>query len=171
MSRFIAVFCALIVGAGLASQAAPPEQARYLNGVFVSPGRGSPIELITYADTNAVGDFKMAYGSIEDVPTLHEVDGVLVNMPFFELRYVFVASHELFHDRYSERRQLPIATSPINIYARHVRIADLQRRERIENLLATVKAVGKTPGYAFIAVESYGYIRYYPVRLSADPTS
>jgi hypothetical protein len=28
----------------------------------------------------------------------------------------------------------------------------------------------QTPGYVFIAVESHGYIRYYPVRLSADHT-
>ena len=168
MSRFVLAFCALTLWGGLAIQAGPSAQARYVNGVFVAPPGGTPIELIAYADTNAAGDFKMVYGSVEDVPTMHEVSGVLVSMPFFELRYVFVASHELFHDRHSERRQLPVATSPLNVYARHVRIADLERRERIDRLLEAVDAVGETPGYVFIAIESYGYIRYYPIRLTTD---
>lgn len=91
-----------------------------------------------------------------------------MSMPSFVLQFVFVASHDLFRDWRSERRQLPIATSPLNVYARHVRIADLEKRERIEQLLTAVGASPQNPGYVFVTVESYGYLRHYPIRLTPD---
>lgn len=47
-----------------------------------------------------------------------------------------------------------------------MRIADLEKRERIENILKAVRASYDKPGYAFIVMSSDGYIRYYPMRLS-----
>jgi hypothetical protein len=144
----------------------PAAQTRFINGVFVSPPGGPPIELIAYADNNAAGDFRLAHGSFEDVPTLHEIAGILVNVPSFRLQFAFVASHEIFRDWRSERRQLSLATSPLNVYAQHVRIADLEKRERIDRLLAAVNASPQNPGYVFVTVESYGYSRHYPIRLT-----
>ena len=110
----------------------------------------------------------MAQGALEDAPALREIGGVLVSLPSFQVRYVFVTTAEIFRDFRAERRQLPIATQQLSVYAVHVRVADLESRGKIEALLRAVGASAANPGYAFVGIESYGYLRYYPIRLSSD---
>jgi hypothetical protein len=103
----------------------------------------------------------MARGSLEDVPVVDELAGALVNMPFFQPHYVFVTTAAIFQDMFAERRQLPVAHTKLSVNAVHVRIADLERREKIEALLKAVGASPRNPGYAFIAAGSNGYVRFY----------
>ncbi len=56
--------------------------------------------------------------------------------------------------------------SKLNVYALGLRIADLESRDRIEDILEAVRATYDNPGYAFIVMSNDGYIRYYPMRLT-----
>lgn len=64
-------------------------------------------------------------------------------------------------------RELPLAVNKLNVYALGIRLADLERRDKIESLLKAVKASFDNPGYAFVVVETDGsYLRYFPMRLT-----
>jgi hypothetical protein len=150
--------------------AEPPSSTQYPEGVFVTPQGGEPAKIVTYIEANAVARFGIApgkaVGSLDEAPIVDEVAGALVSIPSFQIRSVFLATAEIFSNSYAERRQLPIKTEQLNVYATHVRIADLERRDRIDSLLRSVRASATNPGYVFIAVESHGQLRYYPFRLT-----
>jgi hypothetical protein len=157
---WVAVLGAL---AGIAPHA---QVVRYIDGIFVAPRKGAPIELIAYAEQTSVGRLRMAQGTLEDAPLIHEAVSVLTSLPHWKPIGAFVTTTELFQDERAERRNMSFATSKLNVYALGVRIADLENRERIEDILKAVRASYDKPGYAFIVMSSDGYIRYYPMRLT-----
>ena len=140
---------------------------RYLDGIWVAPkGASAPIELIAYAESLSTGILRMQYGSLDDAPLVHEMSGVMISVPNWKPIGVFIGTTDLFRDDRAERRRLPIAAQQRNVYAVSLRIADLERRERIESLLTSVRASANAPGYAFIAIASEEHVKYYPVRLT-----
>jgi hypothetical protein len=172
MRRKCAVTLAVLLLSDMGTLAESPWSAQYPQGVFVSPRDAEPIQLVAYAEANAVGRLGlvpgMTVGSLEEAPVLDEVAGALVSLPSFQIRAVFLTTAEIFSNSYAEQRELPIKTERLNIYATHVRIADLERRDRLEPLLRRVRATATNPGYVFIAVESHGHLRYYPFRLTTS---
>jgi hypothetical protein len=138
------------------------QTVKYIDGVFVAPRGGTPIELIAYAEANSRGILKMQEG-----PLVHEVVSVLISMPHWQPRTSIVTTSEAFRDEQAERRTLRIAVSKLNVYALGVRIADLEKRDKIDSLLKAVRASYDQPGYALIVIEADGgYKRYFPIRLT-----
>jgi hypothetical protein len=158
-----ACIAAIVALAGLVSEA---QTVRYIDGVFVAPKGGAPIELIAYAEARSTGILRMSHGSLEDAPLVHEVVSVLASLPNWRPVSITISTEEIFKDERAERRGLVFAVSKLNVYALGLRIADLERRERIESLLKAVRASVGNPGYAFVGMESDGYVRYYPMRLT-----
>jgi hypothetical protein len=159
---------AMVLGLCLAATAAVGGQTiKYIDGVFVAPRGGTPIELIAYAEANARGILKMQYGTLEDAPLVHELVSVLVSLPHWQPRNPIVTTSEAFREEQAERRELRIAVNKLNVYAIGVRIADLERRDKIESLLKSVRASYDNPGYAFIVIEADGgYQKLFPLRLT-----
>lgn len=139
---------------------------RYIDGIFVAPRGGAPIELIAYAEQTSTGRLSMANGSLEDAPLVHELVSVLASLPHWKPIGIMVTSTELFADDRAERRTLSFSVAKLNVYALGLRIVDLERREKIEDLLRAVRASYDKPGFAFVVMSSDGYIRYYPMRLT-----
>jgi hypothetical protein len=108
----------------------------------------------------------MQHGTLEDAPLVHEIVSVLASMPNWRPQSVTVSTAEVFRDERAERRGLVFAVNKLNVYALGLRIADLEQRKRIDSLLKSVRASYDNPGYAFIGMESDGYVRYYPMRLT-----
>jgi hypothetical protein len=148
---------------GIAGQA---QTVRYIDGVFVAPRNGAPIELIAYAESLSTGVLRMQRGTLEDAPLIHEVVSVLTSLPTWRPQSVTITTEEAFRDDRAERRGLVFAVNKLNVYALGLRISDLERRDKIESLLKAVKASPVNPGYAFIGMHSDGYVRYYPIRLT-----
>jgi hypothetical protein len=145
------------------------QTVRYIDGVFVAvKGTSAPIELIAYAESLSTGILRMQHGTLDDAPLVHEITGAMVSLPNWRPAGAFVATTRLFDDERAERRHLSIASQQRNVYAVALRIADLERRDRIESLLKAVRASAETPGYAFITIVSGGHVKYYPMRLTAD---
>ena len=96
-----------------------------------------------------------------------EAQRILCNMPNWRPTAALVATEKIFSDERAERRQLPFAIRTINVSAIEVRIADLERADRRAKLLRDIKATPESPAYLFLAVETNGLIRYYPIRLGA----
>jgi hypothetical protein len=143
------------------------QTVKYIDGVFVAPRGGAPIELIAYAEANSRGIFKMQQGTLEDAPLVHEVVSVLISLPHWQPRTPIVTTTEAFRDEQAERRTLRIAVHKLNVYALGVRIADLEKRDKINSLLKAVRASYDKPGYAFIVIEADGgYKRFFPIRLT-----
>jgi hypothetical protein len=151
---------------GLGTLAVEAQTVRYIDGVFVAPRGGSPIELIAYAEARSTGVLRMQRGSLEDAPFIHELVSVLASMPNWRPQSVTVSTEEVFRDERAERRRLVFAVNKLNVYAFGMRIVDLERRDEINSLLKSVRASAVNPGYAFIGMEADGYIRYYAMRLS-----
>lgn len=165
MQALVGVVAAAVVAWGVSGTA---QTVRYIDGVFVAPRGGSPIELIAYAEARSTGVLHMQHGSLEDAPLIHEIVSVLTSMPHWRPQGVSVTTEKAFQDERAERRTLAFAVNQLNVYALGVRIVDLEKRETIDRLLRAVAASGDNPGYAFIHMESSGYIRYYPMRLTPD---
>jgi hypothetical protein len=157
------VTAALIALCGALGEA---QTIRYIDGVFVAPRGESPIELIAYAEARSTGILRMQHGTLEDAPLIHEVVSVLASMPNWRPQSVTLSTGEIFRDERAERRGLVFAVSKLNVYALGLRISDLERRDKIESLLKSVNASAVNPGYAFIGMQSDGYVRYYPMRLT-----
>jgi hypothetical protein len=154
---------ALVVLAGIVPDA---QVVRYIDGIFVAPREGAPVELIAYAEQTSAGRLRMTEGTLDDVPVIHEAVSVLTSLPHWTPVGAFVTTTALFKDERAERRALPFAVVKLNVYALSLRIADLERRDRIDGLLRAVRASYETPGYAFIVMANDGYIRHYPLRLT-----
>jgi hypothetical protein len=146
--------------------AAARGQVRYIDGLFLA-SKGGVVELIAYAEEMNRGTLRMQHGSLEDAPVVHELTRLMASIPLWPPVGVIVASAAIFHDDRAERRRLAISGQKVNVYAVEVRVADLERREKIESLLKSVKASYDSPGYAFIILASGDYRRYYPIRLTA----
>ena len=150
---------------------APVAQFEHAQGLFIQ-GRGADEqELVAYAEIGGAEELRMLRGTIEEIPTLHELIGVLSNIPSWRPAEVVVTTLEAFRpdraDR-AERRQVAIAQKQLNAIARLVRVSDLERRETIDRLLRSVRASADNPGFALIVLRQVGedYHRYYPVRLT-----
>jgi hypothetical protein len=140
---------------------------RYVDGLFIHPGDGgAAIELIAWAEATSRGSLRMTRGSLDDAPAVRVVARVLSSIPLWRPVGAFIATTDVFRDERAERRLLPFATRKLNIYAIEVRISDLERREKIDQLLRDVRASADMPGYAFVVLSGGDYERYYPVRLS-----
>jgi len=143
------------------------QTVRYIDGVFVAPRGGSPIELIAYAEANSRGMLQMQHGTLDDAPLVHEIVSVLVSVPHWQPVNPIVTTAEAFREEQAERRTLRIAVNKLNVYALGVRIADLEQRAKIESLLISVRASYDNPGYAFVVIETEGsYQRFFPMRLT-----
>jgi hypothetical protein len=161
MRILLALSClALLAGGRVTAQT-----VRYVDGLFINDGKES-IELIAWAELTSRGQLRMSRGSLEDAPAIHEIRRILCSVPLWRPVGAFVTSDALFHEERSERRNMSIAVNKLNVYAMEVRIADLERRDRIDSLLKAVRATPDTPGYAFIVLSGGDYQRFYPIRLS-----
>jgi hypothetical protein len=154
---------AVLVAAGVVGEA---QTIRYIDGVFVAPRGGAPIELIAYAEALSTGILRMQRGTLEDAPLVNELVSVLTSMPNWRPKSVTVSTEDAFRDERAERRGLVFAVNKLNVYALGLRIVDLEERGKINSLLKAVRASYDNPGYAFIGMESDGYVRYYPMRLT-----
>jgi hypothetical protein len=142
------------------------QAVRYIDGLFIAPRGGSPIELIAYAEAMSTGMLRMQHGSLEDAPLVHELVSVLASIPNWRPQSVTLSTEQIFRDERAERRSLVFAVNKLNVYALGLRISDLEQRDKIESLLKAIRASATNPGYAFIGMQADGYVRFYPMRLS-----
>ena len=164
MSRLVVVVAVAV----LSSVIVNGQAVRYIDGVFVAMrGDSAPTELIAYAEALTTGVLRMQHGTLEDAPLVHEISGVMVSVPNWRVVGAFVGTTDLFQDERAERRRLAFAVRPRNVYAVAVRIVDLERRDKIDQLLKSVRASYDNPGFAFVVIGSDSHIKYFPIRLTA----
>jgi hypothetical protein len=142
-------------------------QSSYSHGVFVGTPNG-PIELTAYAEVVTNGQLRMAKGSRENIPTLLDIQRVLCNLPNWEPGAIMIASQEIFIDEKAERRELRFAVRRLNISALELRVEDLERKDRLAQLLQGVGASEKSPAYAFVVMVGNGMSRFYPFRVRLE---
>jgi hypothetical protein len=158
---------ALVVAGVALIGVASSDRQRYVDGIFVGT-RDGPVELLTWAEQVGSGVLRLGAGTFEDIPVVPHVLRVLCSLPTWKATGVMVASHEVFRRERAERRVLPFATRPLNVYAVEMRIADLERAGAVARLFRSVRASDENPGYAFVIVHSAGMTRYYPFRIQPD---
>ena len=142
-------------------------QGAYVAGVFVGTQHG-PIELTAYAEVVTNGQLRMAKGSFENVPTLSDVQRILCNLPNWEPSAIFVATQRIFSDERAERREVRFALRRLNVSALELRIEDLERHDRLAELVRSVRASDTLPAYVFIVMTTNGLNRFYPFRVRVE---
>jgi hypothetical protein len=162
-----ALAISLAIALGFEGGAPAAEQGGYVHGVFVGTPHG-PIELTAYAEVISNGQLRMAKGSLENVPTLTDIQRILCNVPNWHAGGIFVATQEIFRDERAERREVPFATRKLNISAVELRVEDLERKERLTDLVRGVRASDTAPAYVFIVLATNGLSRFYPFRVRLD---
>jgi len=151
-----------------ATMAVHGQTVKYMDGVFVSPRDRTPIALTAYAEATPRGILQMLRGSLEDAPYVDEVTSVLVSLPNWRPVAAFITTKAAFRDELTEKRQLPISARQLNIYAFRVRIPELERRDRIDALLKSLRASYDNPGYAFVVIKSEGRAaQWFALRLTS----
>ena len=165
MRRLLAaVACALAIG----SLALNAQTVRYVDGLFVYTGISDvPIELKAWAELTSRGQLRMSRGSLSDAPAITTIRHLRCSIPMWIPVGAFIATEALFLDERAERRNMSIAARKLNVYALEVRVADLERRDKIEQMLEAVHASQDSPGYAFVVLSGGDYQRFYPIRLTA----
>ena len=81
-----------------------------------------------------------------------------------------VASGDLFKSEYSERRMIPIALRPVGVTAVTVRVADLEKPERIAELHTAIqRPEGGEDAYFFLILTSGDITQLLPVQDASGP--
>ena len=167
MHLLIAISIALSgVEARLDPARANPAQG-YAHGVFVASSHG-PIELTAYAEVWRSRLLRMAKGSLENVPTIDAVHGILCNMPSWRPGAVMIASEAIFHDELAERREIKFAMRLRSISAFDVRVENVERKEQLASLIRAVGGTDETPAYVFVVMVTNGLERLYPFRVKIE---
>ena len=157
----VAVICVLAAGALVAGQGG------YSHGVFVGTPHG-PIELTAYAEVVTNGRLRMAKGSRENIPTLADIQRVLCNLPNWQPGAIMIANQAIFLDDKAERRELRFAVRRLNISALELKVEDLERKDRLSQLMQGVGASESSPAYAFVVMVGNGMSRFYPFRVRLE---
>jgi hypothetical protein len=124
------------------------------------------IALKTYAEFMRSGILRITHGSIKDIPTVDSIRFIRCSRTGWRPVAVMAASEELFTSEYAERRMIPIATRPVGVTAATVRVADLEKPERIAELHRAIKQPeGGDNAYFFLILTSGDITQYYPFRM------
>lgn len=124
------------------------------------------IPLKAYAEFMRAGILQLTSGSAKDIPTIDSFRMLRTSLTGWRPVAVMVASDDLFKSEYAERRMIPIATRPVGVTALAVRVADLERSERIRELHAAIqRPEGGDDAYFFLILTSGDMNRYYPFRI------
>lgn len=128
------------------------------------------IPLKTYAEMLRSGVLRIASGAVKDIPTIRDFESIRCSITGWRPMTVMAASEALFTSETSERRLLPIATRPVGVTAVSVRVADLERADRV---VAMHTAIGVPEGgeraYFFLVLTSGDSTRFYPFRMNVGP--
>jgi hypothetical protein len=139
----------------------------YSHGIFIGTPHG-PIELTAYAEVVTNGQLRMAKGSRENIPTLSEIQRVLCNLPNWEPGAIMIANQAIFLDEKAERRDLRFAVRRLNISALELRVEDLERKDRLAQLIQGVGASESSPAFVFVVMAGNGMSRFYPFRVRLE---
>ena len=124
------------------------------------------IPLKTYAEFMRSGILRITFGSVKDIPTVDSIRFIRTSRTGWRPVAVMAASEELFTSEYAERRLIPIATRPVGVTAVTVRIADLEKPERVAELHRAIKQPeGGDKAYFFLILTSGDITHYYPFRM------
>jgi hypothetical protein len=124
------------------------------------------IPLKTYAEFMRSGVLRITHGSVKDIPTVDSIRFIRCSRTGWRPVAVMAASEELFTSEYAERRMIPIATRPVGVTAVTVRVADLEKPERIAELHRAIKQPeGGDNAYFFLILTSGDITQYYPFRM------
>jgi hypothetical protein len=110
----------------------------------------------------------MAKGSLENVPTLSDAQRLLCNLPNWEPQAIFVATQHIFRDDRAERREVRFALRRLNISALELRVEDIERKDRLAELVRSVGGSEESPAYVFVVMTTNGLNRFYPFRVRLD---
>jgi len=158
------ISCAATIAMLLAALAAAPARAQDTGVLLLTDLEQIPLK--AYAEMMNAGVLKLAHGSTRDIPTINVFRSIRTSLTGWRPVSVLVASNELFTSEYAERRLLPIALRPIAVSTLGVRVADLERPERIAELHQAIrKPEGGDDAYFFLVLTSGGLTRYYPFRI------
>ncbi len=125
------------------------------------------VPLKAYAEFMRSGVLQIVSGSARDIPTVSDVSYIRCGLTGWAPKGVMVASEELFKSETAERRLLPIFVKPVAVSTVAVRVADLERPERIAELRRAVKVPeGGEQSYFFLILSSGDMTRYYPFRIA-----
>ena len=126
------------------------------------------IPMKAYAEMMRAGFLQLTYGSTRDIPTINDFRYFRCGLTGWAPKGVLVASEEIFKSEFAERRLLPIFTRPVAVSTVAVRVADLEKPERIAELRRAVKVPeGDEKSYFFLILSAgdAGMTRYYPFRI------
>ena len=127
------------------------------------------IPLKTYAEFMRSGILRITHGAINDIPTVDSIRFIRCSRTGWRPVAVMAASEELFTSEYAERRLIPIATRPVGVTAVTVRVADLEKPERVAELHRAIKQPeGGDKAYFFLILTSGDITQYYPFRMRQE---
>ena len=128
------------------------------------------IPLDTYAEFLPAGILRFSSGAMKDIPTIDTFRLIRCDLTGWRPVAVLVASGDLFKTEYAERRLIPIVIRPVAVSAVSVRVADLERPERIMSLHQQVgRPEGGDDAFFFLVLTSGDMTRYYPFRIRQAP--
>lgn len=158
----------VVLAAVIATLAATPASAQD-TGVLLFTDQ-EQIPLRTYAEFMRAGILRITSGAVKDIPTIETFRFIRCSITGWRPVAVLVASEDLFKSEYAERRMIPIALRPVGVTAVAVRVADLEKPQRIAELH---RAIGRPEGgdeaYFFLGLTSGDVTRYYPFRMRVSP--
>jgi hypothetical protein len=143
--------------------------ARAQSGVLLFTDK-EQIPLKTYAEFLGAGILRITSGAQKDIPTIDTFRMIRCSITGWRPVAVMVASGDLFKSEYSERRMIPIAQRPVGVSAVTVRVADLEKPERIAELHNAIRRPeGGEDAYFFLILTSGDLTHYYPFRMRVGP--
>ena len=136
-------------------------------GIFVDTADGPP-EVGVYGARDRPGGPGVEAGSLDDAVPVTGVVRVICNLPFWQVRSVWMTTASIVRDGRAKRRNLSIRTARLKSPATFVQVVPSEDGAELTRLFQEVGATPENPPFVFVTLTSAGRVRDYAIALAID---
>ena len=136
-------------------------------GIFVDTPDGSE-EVGVYGVRDATGRVRLESGSLDDAVPVSGVVRVICNLPYWQVRSVWMTTASIVRDGRTKRRSLAIRTARLKGPTTFVQVVATEDGAELARLFREVGATPDDPPFVFLTLSSSGRVRDYAIALAID---
>ena len=136
-------------------------------GIFVDTADG-PQEVGVYGSRDPGGRIRLEAGSLDDAVPVAGVVRIICNLPFWQVRSVWMTTASIVRDGRAKRRSLSIRTARLKGPTTFVQMVASEDGAELARLFQEVGATPENPPFVFVTLTSAGRARDYAIALAID---
>ena len=157
----------IVVAASHAAAQSQDLDLDLLPGIFVDTADG-PQEVGVYGSRDPGGRLRLEAGSLDDAVPVTGVVRVICNLPYWQVRTVWMTTASIVRDGRAKRRSLSVRTARLKGQTTFVQLVATENGAELARLFREVGATPDDPPFVFVTLTSSGRVRDYAIALAID---